>query len=213
MNAGTKRIVIGIIIIILIFAAFFYALNRVSSLEFSDPQKEQFCTYFNMSIFSCVTFWEGVTTYNGSCPTCTNTTIVENNTIFLEKNCSQQFEFLQEHNRHAEELARIQHGEPTPSNCLTRESCDLEISQALVQNQPKEEKESDNTNSNTLVFVVIAIIVGGGLFYYFKRKKPTVQEDYQSPIYRNIPPVATDDAMIKEHLEKEQQKNDKQPDF
>jgi hypothetical protein len=168
------------------------------AFSIEDEDKFIYCDNFNYSLGECITFWNDVEAIincsecevcevceNCTPCNCTNDTQIINQTYYLEKNCSDEFEFLQETNRHEEELARIENGAVKPIDCITEEECSFRISEAVSNANPPSTTPSvvqgQNPNSFTggvqnktpwYFPVVLVVVIGAvGLYFFLKLKK------------------------------------------
>jgi hypothetical protein len=156
------------IIFLLIFVIIIVGIVRfVSAIQ--DEEKFLFCDNYNYSLGRCVSFWNSIESIlNVSCGIINNT-IEKNVTIekVVEKNCTSEFNFALEDNRHKEELARIDKG---GFDCMTTSECEIKISEAVSNANPPvvpASSEKKEWYDNILIWVVVI----GVLIAFFIYKK------------------------------------------
>ena len=175
----------------LVFVSLLFLIPSISALE---DEQLVFCDSFNSSwtYINCINFWNNISSIltNVSCPvlenvTCENVTITElvNQTIYVDKNCSDEFQWFKYELDHTLEMEKIKNGTCVACD-ITKEECEkqkLEIA-SLKSSSSNTSNSSNNPKDDDKTFTYILYGLGGLVaFFLYKKFKPNLQNISQMP--------------------------------
>lgn len=188
MNRKTFKNLVSIVLSIMFFLLVII-LSLTSASAYTYEEQTKFCNDFNYTFKQCYDLWNFVDNYQNY-----TECVPENNTVYLnncseievEKNCSEEYNFLTESNRHLEELARIEGGGTCPSDVISNSDCDLKVSNARSVNNPPVTNSSSGDGISKYFPWILFGFIGLGFFYfkYWKNKGSSIR-----PV--SIPVVST----------------------
>lgn len=145
------------------------------------------CLTNNYTLEECYNFFGIINNYCSNSTTTTYLYNCTNETVVVEKNCTQELNFQQAEWTYNLEMAKISSGQ---EDSITNAECDVKISEAIINTRPS--SVSSNSDSNTISgipmsYLLIAAIGVVGFFIYSRRNSSKTIPDYSyRPPYDSV---------------------------
>ncbi len=189
--------------VILLFLLIIFVTILATSVSALEDKQLVFCESQNITTFTgCINFWNNITSIMNTTEIINNTILVNNtifkdkvvnNTIYLEKNCTESFQFKQAEYDYNVRIAEIEKGVPNvTTGLLTPEQSSKQCAKSVEEIKKQYSLPQNNSNNNNdymkygFWFVIVGLVLYFGNKYFIKKNNQSYFSNYQ-PSQQQLP--------------------------